>query len=151
MPIREGMPLLARHEGEWEGTYTHVDAEGTVVDRHACHITCRFPDDGSHDYLQTNRYTWDGGRVEEYSFPGVYDGHGRMLFDTERIRGVTWCLDEVAVYLTWRFKAASAGVDQQLFELILLSPDGRDRSRTWQWLENGVCVRRTLVDERRAA
>ena len=149
MPIREGMPLLARHEGEWEGTYTHVDATGAVVDRHASHLTCRFPTDGSHDYLQTNRYTWDDGRVEEHTFPGVYDGYGRMLFDTERIRGVTWCLDERAVYLTWQFTAADA--DQRLFELILLSDDGRHRSRTWQWLDGGVCVRRTLIDEARIA
>lgn len=149
MPIREGMPLLARHEGEWRGTYTHVDASGALLDRHASYLTCRFPTDGAADYLQTNRYTWDDGRVEEYTFPGSYDGHGRLLFDTERIRGVTWGLDENAIYLTWRFKSADPAVDQRLHELIILSDDGRHRSRTWQWLEHGVCVRRTLIDETR--
>ncbi|MCG5218518.1 DUF3598 family protein [Streptosporangium sp. KLBMP 9127] len=150
MGIREGMPLLARHEGEWTGAYVHVDPGGKEIDRHASHLTCRFPADGSHDYLQTNRYTWDDGREEVHTFPGVYDGDGRMIFDTERIRGVTWCLDENTIYLTWRFKSADPSVDQRLFELIVLSDDGRHRSRTWQWLEHGVCVRRTLITERRA-
>lgn len=149
MGIREGMPLLARHEGEWVGTYTHVDATGTVLDRHHSHLTCAFPAGGDHDYHQTNRYTWDDGREEVHEFPGRYDGHGRMTFDTERIRGVTWALDENALYLTWVYRSADPAVDQRLFELIVLSADGRHRSRTWQWTEHGVCVRRTLISETR--
>jgi len=149
MGIREGMPLLAKHEGEWEGVYTHVDAEGRIIDRHRSHLSCRFPEDGGADYLQINTYTWDDGRTEQHSFPGRYDGHGRMTFDTERIRGVTWGLDEHTVYLTWRFKSTDPSVDQRLFEMIVLDDAGKHRSRTWHWLEHGVCVRRTLIQESR--
>lgn len=149
MGIRAGMPLLARHEGEWRGVYTHVDATGTVVDRHESHLTCAFPSDGTADYHQTNRYTWPDGRQEIHEFPGHYDGYGRMHFDTERIKGVTWALDENVMYLTWRYKSADPSVDQRLFEIIVLSDDGTQRSRTWQWLEHGVCVRRTLINESR--
>ncbi len=90
MAIREGLPLLAKHEGEWEGTYTHVDATGKIIDRHASHLSCLLPPEDPDRYLQINRYRWEDGRTEEYAFPGVYDGHGRLYFDTERIKGVTW-------------------------------------------------------------
>ncbi|GII86133.1 hypothetical protein Ssi03_41230 [Sphaerisporangium siamense] len=149
MAIREGLPLLAKHEGEWEGTYTHVDADGNVVDRHASHLSCLLSPEDPDRYVQVNRYRWEDGRSEEYTFPGVYDGHGRLYFDTERIKGVTWALDENAMFLTWRFKASDPSADQRLFEMIVLSDDGASRSRTWQWLEHGVCVRRTLIQETR--
>ena len=29
--IKEGMPLLARHEGEWKGVYTYIDPDGKKV------------------------------------------------------------------------------------------------------------------------
>lgn len=151
MGIREGMPLLAKHDGEWEGVYTHVDADGKITDQHKSHLSCRFPEDGSNDYFQVNTYTWDDGRTEQYSFPGIYDGHGRMRFDTERLDGVTWGLDENAVYLTWRYRSADATRNQQLFEMIVLDDSGNNRSRTWQWVENGVCVRRTLIQEVRVS
>jgi hypothetical protein len=149
MGIREGMPLLARHEGEWEGDYIYIDASGNVVDRHRSHLSCLFPTTG--DYLQINRYTWPDGRTEVHEFPGRYDGYGRMTFDTERIRGTTWGLDENTLYLTWVYKSSHPSVDQRLFELIVLSDDGRHRSRVWQWLEHGVCVKRTLISETKVA
>lgn len=151
MGIREGMPLLAKHGGDWEGVYTHVDTGGKIIDLHRSYLTCRFPVDGDHHYLQTNKYIWDDGRTEEYSFPATYDGHGHLFFDTERMSGIIWGLDENAMYLTWTYKSADAGVDQRLFEMIVLSDDGKNRSRTWQWLENGICVRRTLIQEVRVA
>jgi hypothetical protein len=74
-----------------------------------------------------------------------------MIFDTERMRGVAWGLDETAVYLTWSYRSSDPAVGQKLFELILLSDDGNSRSRVWQWLEHGICVKRTLIDEYRVA
>ena len=32
MGVREEMPLLARHEGVWEGTYRYYDPSGRLVD-----------------------------------------------------------------------------------------------------------------------
>ena len=31
--IRSGMPVLARHEGEWVGEYIHIDPDGAIQDR----------------------------------------------------------------------------------------------------------------------
>ncbi|WP_256839430.1 DUF3598 family protein [Ornithinimicrobium faecis] len=149
MGIREGMPLLAKHDGEWEGVYTHVDPDGQIIDQHRSHLSCTFPEDGSADYYQVNSYTWDDGRTEQHSFPATYDGHGHLFFDTDRLKGIIWALDENAMYLTWRYKSVDPTVDQRLFEMIVLDDSGTQRSRTWQWLENGVCVRRTLIQETR--
>lgn len=151
MGIREGMPLLAKHDGEWEGVYTHVDHEGKIVDQHQSHLTCRFPEDGEYQYQQTNKYTWADGRTEEHSFPATYDGHGHLFFDTERMNGIIWGLDENVMFLTWKYKSADPALDQRLFEMIVLDDGGDQRSRTWQWLKNGFCYRRTLIQEVRVA
>ena len=33
MGIKEDMPLLARHEGVWEGSYTYFNAANEKIDR----------------------------------------------------------------------------------------------------------------------
>lgn len=148
MSIREGMPLLAKHEGYWEGEYVYLNPQGEVIDRHRSHLACLFPDPGSEfEYDQTNTYTWPDGRTEQHHFPGSYDGYGRMNFDTERIRGVCWGVDENTIYLTWIYK--EQGVDLRLFELIVLDEDGKNRCRTWQWVRNGVIEMRTIINETR--
>lgn len=147
MGIREGMPLLAKHEGYWEGEYTYLDPSGKVIDHHRSHLSCLFPDSGEFPYHQVNTYTWPDGRREVHEFPGTYDGYGRMNFDTERLKGVTWGLDENTIYLTWIYK--EQGTDLRLFELIVLSDDGNNRCRTWQWVRNGKIEMRTIINETR--
>ena len=44
--IKEGMPLLARHEGEWKGVYTYIDPDGNIIDKHKSHLSCTFPEEG---------------------------------------------------------------------------------------------------------
>ena len=34
MGIKEDMPLLARHEGVWEGSYTYFNAANEKIDEH---------------------------------------------------------------------------------------------------------------------
>jgi hypothetical protein len=147
MGIREGMPLLAKHEGYWEGTYIHVDPDGKITDQHASHMACLFPEGEAFAYRQVNTYTWPDGRVEVHEFPGSYDGYGRLRFDTERIKGIVWALDENTLYLTWIFK--ERGTDLRLFEMIVLSDDGNHRCRTWQWVRDGRIESRTLINEHR--
>ena len=139
------MPLLARHEGEWVGEYIHVDASGEIVDRHASHLRCVFPADGSDDYHQTNTYTWADGREEQFSFPAEYRA-GRIWFDTERIEGSAWEIDPVTIVLHWVRKDIEGA---SLYEMIQLSESGEHRSRTWHWLMNGELFKRTLIKETR--
>lgn len=146
MGIREGMPLLARHEGEWEGTYTYVDNDGRVIDRHASHLTCTITPDGN--YHQVNRYAWPDGRREQHDFPATYQDapSPRIVFDTERIAGHAWQVDERTIVLTWSYKTDP---ENYLYEMIQLSADGKHRARTWHWFDRDQIVRRTLIREER--
>ncbi|MCS6805843.1 MAG: DUF3598 family protein [Acidobacteriota bacterium] len=143
MSLREAMPLLARHEGEWKGTYIYVDAEAKIIDQHASHLTCRFPEDNPDGYHQTNHYTWPDGREEIHQFPATYRD-GKIWFDTERIKGYAWEADENTILLTWVYKTDP---ENYLYEMIQLSPDGNHRARTWHWFKDGELVKRTLIKE----
>ena len=83
--IREGMPLLARHEGVWDGWYRYFDRDGNRMDEHRSRLICRFPDDGPYPYHQTNNYRWEDGRTEVRDFPAAYRD-GRVWFDNELIQ-----------------------------------------------------------------
>lgn len=145
MSLRDEMPLLARHEGDWHGTYTFVDREGTIIDKHRSELRCTFPSDGPYPYHQTNHYTWDDGREETIQFPATYRD-GKLWFDTERIKGYCWEVDDHAIVLTWQY-AKDPSIS--LYELILLDDSGTKRTRTWHWIKDGACFQRTLIDERK--
>jgi hypothetical protein len=145
--IRTGMPLLAKHEGVWEGWYRSYDAEGKQIDAHRSRLICRFPDSGPYEYHQTNHYFWEDGRSEVREFPARYRD-GRILWDNELIVG--WAaevgLDSAkrTIMLHWERKAEPG---TYLYEMINTSDCGRKRSRVWQWISNGDLKMRTLIDE----
>ena len=143
--IKQGMPLLAKHEGEWEGVYIEIDADGKILDRHRSYLTCRFPDSGPYPYYQVNKYTWDDGRTEEHHFPAAYRD-GRIWWDTDRITGYAWEADAKTVMLYWERKGMHGF---SLYEMIQLSDDGQHRARTWHWFKDGVLMKRTIIKERK--
>jgi hypothetical protein len=143
--IRLEMPVLARHEGDWKGTYTLVDITGKVLDQHQSHLSCQFPEDSSHDYYQINRYTWDNGKQETHQFPGIYQDK-KLLFDTERILGKAWEIDDSTVILWFSYKQVP---DMYLYEMIQISPDNNYRARTWHWFKNHQIYQRTIIQEER--
>ena len=145
MSIRKDMPLLARHEGRWAGVYVHVDAEGREIDRHESLLECSFPEHGDPPYHQRNTYTWPGGRQEVFDFPASHVT-GAIVFDTPRISGRAWEVDENTIVLTWTRKDIEGA---SLYEMIQLSPCGEHRTRTWHWLHAGDVFRRTLIKETR--
>lgn len=143
--IRTGMPVLARHEGEWEGVYIHVDTDNVEIDRHKSYLQCKFQSDPTYPYYQINTYTWDDGRTEEIHFPATYKDK-KIWWDTDRIDGSAWELDERTVVLTWTRKDSPG---TYLYEMIQISEDGNNRGRTWHWFEQDVLVKRTCIKERR--
>lgn len=147
MGIKDEMPLLARHEGEWHGTYTVIDREANVIDRHRSVLRCMFPAEGEFPYVQTNHYTWDDGREEHIEFPATYKD-GKLFFDTERINGFCWETDEHTIVLHWVYVADPS---VELYELIYLDDSGTNRTRTWHWLKDGVLFQRTLINETKVA
>jgi hypothetical protein len=145
--IRTAMPLLARHEGVWDGVYSYFNARNEKIDEHASRLICRFPDDGPFPYHQTNHYSWADGRQESRDFPAFYRD-GRVWWDNDLIKG--WAaevpLDEYnrTVMLYWQ---RTGDPLLYLYEQIQISDDGRHRCRTWHWIRNGVLETRTAINE----
>ncbi|HEV2569439.1 DUF3598 domain-containing protein [Sphingomonas sp.] len=147
MGIRDDMPLLARHEGVWDGTYTYYNAAGEKVDEHKSRLFCRFPDSG-HPYHQTNHYTWPDGRTDVRDFPATYRDK-RVWWDNELIQGSAWEVDQDdhnrSVMLYWQ-RTGDPGL--YLYEMIQISDDGQSRCRTWHWIRNGQLETRTAIQEK---
>lgn len=147
MGIREDMPLLARHEGVWDGTYVHYNAGGQEVARHASRLLCRMPADGAYPYHQTNYYTWPDGRLEIRDFPATY-ADGRIWFDNELIKG--WAAEvwldgnRRTMMLYWQ---RQGDPELYLYEMIQLADDGASRCRTWHWIRKGQLETRTAIQE----
>lgn len=148
MGIREDMPLLARHEGVWDGIYTYYNAAGEKIDEHKSRLFCRFPDGGEFPYHQTNHYTWDDGRTDIRDFPASYHDK-RVWWDNDLIKG--WAaevgLDEYnrTVMLYWQRQGDPS---LYLYEMIQLADDGQSRCRTWHWIRNGLLETRTAIQEK---
>ncbi len=146
MTIKDSFPLLARHEGVWEGYYRYYDYDGEQVDEHRSRLLCRIPQPDH--YHQTNLYRWADGRTETRDFPSRVEGR-KLLFYTE-ITG--WAaavdLDEHGrtMMLHWT-RNNEPGL--YLYEMIQISDDGQHRSRVWQWFRDGKLTHRTLIDEQR--
>jgi hypothetical protein len=145
--LREEMPVLARHEGEWTGEYVEVDTDAEIIDQFDARLSCRFPDDGEYPYRQINRYEWPDGTEERIEFPGTYE-NGRIEFDNERIRGHAWEVqhDDRTVMLTWTRKDIE---DSYFYEMIQINEDDDTRVRTWHWFKNDDLFKRTLIQEHR--
>lgn len=144
--IRDEMPVLARHEGDWVGTYTLIDTNGTILDKHDSHLTCQFPEDGPYSYYQINRYQWLDGKREEHQFPGMYRDK-KLWFDMERIQGYAWEADDSTILLWFTYKTTP---EMYLYEMIQISPCGNYRARTWHWFKTHQIFRRTLIQEERS-
>ncbi|MCY4199332.1 MAG: DUF3598 domain-containing protein [Gammaproteobacteria bacterium] len=145
--IRTGMPVLARHEGEWKGEYVLHAPDGSVLDRHDSHLICTFPDASDFDYFQQNIYKWADGRGETFDFPATYRD-GRIWWDTERIAGSAWEVDERSIMLSWTRKDMPGSY---LYEMIQINATSDKRARTWHWFQDDEIVKRTCIRENRIA
>ena len=149
--IRTSMPLMATHEGVWDGSYQYFDADGHKTDEHRSRLICRVLDEPDCAYHQTNQYTWADGRTETRDFRMSWRD-GRLWVDNDLISG--W-VSEVPVdplhrtlMLYWVRKNEP---DTYLYEMIQTSDDGQKRSRVWQWIRDGETRLRTLIDERKVS
>ncbi|MDR7101198.1 DUF3598 domain-containing protein [Croceicoccus sp. BE223] len=146
--MAEAMPLLARHEGVWDGTYTYFNDKDEQIDQHASRLFCRIKDEGPYPYHQTNHYTWADGRKDIRDFPASYRD-GRIWWDNDLIKG--WCapvsLDEYerTMMLYWQ---RVGDPSLYLYEMIQISDDGENRCRTWHWIRDGKLETRTCIQEK---
>ncbi|MFN8535257.1 MAG: DUF3598 domain-containing protein [Dehalococcoidia bacterium] len=143
--IREMMPVLARHEGVWVGTYRHLDPDGVLEDQYEVRSICEFPEDGSCDFRLTSVNRWPDGRTQTLVNEARLSD-GRLQWSNERLVGGMWEVDDLTVYTRFGY----AG-DQTLTvcEMIQISHDGHHRARTWHWFRDERLFRITLTQERR--
>jgi hypothetical protein len=137
------MPVFARHEGRWTGTYTIIAPDGAPIDRYAVRILAEFPE-ADCDFRLNTHNIWPDGRETR----GRYDAHfreGRLVFDGDLI-GALWEVDDFTVYLRFGFPSELAVT---VCEMIQISEDGRHRARTWHWFRDQKLFQITLADERR--
>jgi hypothetical protein len=143
--IKKEMPVLFRHQGEWKGTYTVVDSEGKIIDKYESYFSCEFPETGDYPYHQMNRYTWADGKQEEHQFPGIYKDK-KLIFDTERIMGKAWEVDDSTIILWFAYKGVS---NAYIYEMINISQCNNYRYRTLHWFKDNRVFKRTLIQEER--
>jgi hypothetical protein len=147
--IRDRLPVLARHEGVWDGVYRYCNAQGEKTDEHRSRLVCRFPASGPFPYHQTNYYSWPEGRKAVRDFPATLVG-GRLHWDNELING--WAAD---VHLddfgrtSMLYWVSKDSPDIYLYEMIHLSDCGQYRSRIWQRFRDGRLLGRTFINERK--
>lgn len=147
--IKDAMPVLARHEGVWEGTYRFITPQLEILDQYDFHIEVSFPDDGKGGitYQQLSHYTWPDGRKGAIDFVAEYRDKA-VVFDTDLITGRMWEIDDDTLYLTFGFPD-QPGV--RVCEMIQLAKNDRDRARTWHWFRDERLFQLTLVEETRIA
>lgn len=143
--LSQVMPGMMKHAGLWKGFYTHLDAEGGLIDQHQSTVECEFPETGPYAYIQHNQFVWEDGREARATLPGILK-NGKLWWDTDTFKGCAWETDFGLVMLNLERKDDPGA---NFYEIIALGQDGRHRSRTWHWFKNGKLFKRTLCEEKR--
>jgi len=139
------MPAMLKHEGMWEGIYTHINLEAEIIEKHKVRVRCEFPTSGEYAYIQHNHFSWDDGRELEVTLPAIYK-EGRLWWDTDTFHGSAWQTKDDLILLNLERKDEPGA---NFFELIAMGDTGRHRSRTWHWFKDGQLYKRTLCDEQK--
>lgn len=145
--FRSAMPSMLKHEGKWEGKYTHLNMDAEIIDQHDAAVVCEFPEMGEYPYIQYNHFTWKDGRELKSELPGKYKD-GRLRWDTETFIGSAWESHDGIILLNLDRKDEPGA---RFFEMINLGATGNNRARIWHWFKDGRLFKRTLCDEWRVS
>jgi hypothetical protein len=132
---------LAQVTGVWEGTYTHVDSSGELLDRHFSRQETRIEGDR---WFERILYRWEDGREKKTDFRGHFAEEGLVLDDPD-FHGETFLVRDDIVIFPYHWKSHS---QTRIVETIVFANDER-RTRLWQTLEHGELVKVTIISERR--
>ena len=147
--LRRRIPLTAKMEGVWEGTFRRVDPQGEIIETLPSRITVRLlPDGEAYDYHQINLLDPDSGEEQRIESYGKWDVD-RLRFFNDRLEG--WAKEvtadeagQTSVFLM-EFKDGSG---LTVSEVVSFRPGDPDvRMCATQYMRNGQIVRRTLIDE----
>lgn len=149
-------PAFLKHIGTWEGAYTHIRPDLTVIDRHDCRVEL-----GMHGvyYSQRNTHIWRDGdgnvtKMEILDFPGKFDRDGTVWIESERLAGWAKALDtDGSIIFFATLKAAldnSGGARPEIFDLLrIFNKEETLRYRTWQVKAGDELAKLVHVEERR--
>jgi hypothetical protein len=145
------LPVLARHEGVWDGWFRRIDPNGNKLEEFQTRVIVRYLSDDHwpNIYHQTNAYTLPNGVSQQIDTNGsVQDG--RLVFASTRVSG--WSVDDPT---DPHRRSALMHMDfltdpgLHMYEMMQISDCGRHRTRVAQFLRDGLTVSRTLIDETR--
>ncbi len=145
------LPVLARHEGVWDGWFRRVAHDGDKLEEFPTRVVVRYLDDDHWPdiYHQTNSYTRPDGTSQQIETRGsVHDG--RLVFKSARVDG--WSIDDptdpnrrsALMYMDF---LTDPGL--HVYEMMQISDCGQHRTRVAQFLRDGLTISRTLIDETR--
>jgi hypothetical protein len=132
---------LAQVAGVWEGTYTHLNPRGELLDRHHSRQETRIEGDL---WFERILYRWEDGREEKTDFRGRFTEEGLVLDDPD-FHGETFLVRDDIVIFPYQWKSRP---QTRIVETIVF-PDDERRTRLWQVLEQGELVKVTVISERR--
>ncbi|MEO1100958.1 MAG: hypothetical protein AAFW65_03840 [Pseudomonadota bacterium] len=140
-------PAHRAHEGVWEGTYRHFNANAEQEELIRSRVICEFPEEGEVFYRQSIELTGETGEVHHATFDGIAkDDH--VWFDTPTFVGKSWETQDGVVLLNLERKDEPGA---HFVEAIIMARGGERRARTWHWFKDGALYRRTLCDEARVS
>ncbi|MCU0341475.1 MAG: DUF3598 family protein [Spirosomaceae bacterium] len=139
--------LFPKHLGVWEGTYTRIAPDGSMIDRWKSRLTIRM--EGERAYHQVNEYMWDDGHYECHDFGvSMFDDNWELQFDNPRIKGHAWETQN-SVNLIWEYKDRPGSM---LYEMIDLIGEKEDvRIRTWKWSYHDQFEGLTMIHEHKVS
>ena len=147
--LRRRMPLTAKMEGVWEGTFRRVGPKGEIIEALPSRITVQLlPDGEAYDYRQINVLNPDGDEEQRIESYGKWDVD-RLRFFNGRLEGWAKAVaadeaGQTAVFLM-EFKDGSGLTVSEVVSFRPGDPDARMRAT--QYMRDGRIVRRTLIDE----
>jgi hypothetical protein len=138
------LPVLARHQGVWDGEYRKQTPAGDLIERHWVRCKVEVPPEGKIGFVLTTRYWYPDGRITNQQFIGDYAGNRSLAFDDGRISGWLREIDDETVVMRFGFIAMPA---LHVVEAIQIDASGDNRARSWHWFEAGRQTAVTLTDE----
>jgi hypothetical protein len=136
------LKLFPHMSGIWEGTYTRLAPDGTILFKHKSRLTLRL--DGN-EWRQTNYYEFEDGRVEFHNFGmSPFTEQGVMQYDNPRITGeAREANGGKNILLWWSYKQEPGTM---LYEMI--TPlSNTHRTRVWQHTRDGIFEGLTMIEE----
>lgn len=127
--------------GVWDGTYSHFQPDGTLIEKYGSHQETRL--DGN-DWFERIVYKRTGEPEETIDFRATLNGEN-LLFEDANFLGKT-ILATPQMFLfpyTWKDKP-----NLKILELIYLVNENY-RTRHWQHFESDLLVKTTLIVETR--